>query len=70
MMSEKQFIESQKECASMLGMSLSEYEEYCKNLKVPKQAISDEKNEKTEYDNSILNFLGLTPKDLKTKKGY
>lgn len=70
MMSEKQFIESQKECASMLGMSLSEYENYCKNLKVPRQEISKEKNEKTEYDNSILNFLGLTPKDLKTKKGY
>lgn len=69
MMSEEQFIESQKECASMLGMSLSEYEEYCKNLKVPKQAIGEEKNEKIEYDNSILNFLGLTPKDLKIKKG-
>lgn len=70
MMSEKQFIESQKECASMLGMSLSEYEEYCKNLKVPKQTINEEKNEQIEYDNSILNFLGLTPKDLKTKKEY
>ena len=46
------------------------YEEYCKNLKVPKQAIGEEKNEKIEYDNSILNFLGLTPKDLKIKKGY
>ena len=69
MMSEKQFIESQKECASMLGMSLSEYEEYCKNLKVPKDAMKAD-NEKKEYDNSILSFLGLTPKDLKTKKGF
>ena len=33
-MSEEQFIESQKECADMLGMSLSEYQDYCKNLKV------------------------------------
>lgn len=67
MMSEKQFIESQKECANMLGMTLSEYEEYCEDLKVPKQIMN---NEKTKYDNSILNVLGLTPKDLKTKKGY
>lgn len=69
MMSEKQFIESQKECAKMLGMSLSEYENYCKNLKVPKQTLSETKDEKKEYDNDILNFLGLTPKDLKTTKG-
>ena len=33
-LSEKQFLESQKDCASMLGMSLSEYEEYCKKIKV------------------------------------
>ena len=42
MMSEKQFIESQKECAKMLGMSLSEYENYCKDLKVPKQTLNNE----------------------------
>jgi len=65
MMSEKQFIESQKECASMLGMSLSEYENYCKELKIPKQTLSKEKNKKKEYDNNILNCLGLTPEDLK-----
>ncbi len=35
MMNEKQFVESQKDCATMPGMSLSEYQEYCKNLKVP-----------------------------------
>lgn len=38
MMNEKQFIESQKECADMLGMSLCEYQNYCQNLKVPKQS--------------------------------
>ena len=65
MMSEKQFIESQKDCASMLGMTLSEYEEYCKKIKVPKQNINEEKN---EYDNSVLEFLGLTPEDLKVRK--
>ena len=43
-----------------------QYEDYCKNLKVPKDAMKDSENEK-KYDNSILYFLGLTPKDLKTK---
>ena len=66
MMSEKQFIESQKECAKILGMSLSEYENYCKDLKVPKQTLNNEElDEKTEYDNSVLTNLGLTPNDLK-----
>ena len=65
MMSEKQFIESQKDCASMLGMTLSEYEEYCKKIKVPKQNLTEEK---IEYDNSVLEFLGLTPEDLKVRK--
>ena len=45
MMSEQEFIESQKECATMLGMSLSEYEKYCKNLKVPKQENVSEDEE-------------------------
>lgn len=36
MMTEKQFIESQKECAKIPGMFLSEYQDYCKNIKVPK----------------------------------
>lgn len=40
MMNEKQFIESQKDCASMLGMFLSEYQDYCKNIKItPKNDI-------------------------------
>ena len=70
MMSEEQFIKSQKECASMLGMPLSEYENYCKDMKVPSNVIKDNELEEKQYDNSILKFLGLTPKDLKTKKGY
>ncbi len=64
MMSEKEFIESQKDCASMLGMSLNEYEEYCKNTKV--NVVK--KQSKRKYDNSILSFLGLTEKDLKVNK--
>lgn len=64
MMSEKQFIDSQKECASMLGMTLSEYLKYCKELKVPTQDdISDEQN---DYDtNDILDFLGMDENILK-----
>lgn len=46
MMSEKQFIKSQKDCAKMLGMSLSEYDNYCKNLKVNKQTLSEKKMKK------------------------
>ena len=68
MMTEKQFIESQKECASMIGMSLGEYQKYCENLKIPKQVLNED-IEEIEYDNDILNFLGLTPEDLKVKKG-
>ena len=62
MMSRKQFIESQKDCADMLGMSLVEYQEYCKNVKVPE--IKTIK----KYDNSILSKLGLTSKDLKVRR--
>lgn len=65
MMNEKQFIASQKECAAMLGMSLSEYQKNCKDSKITKA----DKTEKVKYNNSILKFLGLTEKDLKIKKG-
>ena len=64
MMNEKEFLESQKDCADMLGMSLEEYEEFCKDVKIPK----DIDNENYEYDNSILESLGLTPSDLMTNK--
>lgn len=64
MMNEKQFIESQKECAAMLGMSLSEYEKYCNNSKITPK---DNKNI-PKYDNSILKKLGLSIKDLKVRR--
>lgn len=58
MMSEKQFIDSQNECASMLGMTLCEYQKYCKGLKVPTQ--DDISEEHSGYDtNDILDFLGM-----------
>lgn len=64
-MSEKEFIESQKECAAMLGMSLSEYQEYCKKVKVPKND-----NEICECDNTtqILELLGIDSGMLKKRK--
>ena len=50
-MSEREFLESQEECAAMLGMSLSEYQDYCKNLKVPSDDIVEENsNSKHSYD--------------------
>ena len=67
MMTEEQFIESQKECADMLGMSLSEYQEYCKNLKVP----DDTKEIVKKNDgntNKFLKFIGVSKTKLKTRK--
>lgn len=62
MMSKKQFIESQKECADMMGMTLVEYQNYCKNLKVPNKR-------KKEYNsNEFLKFLGINETILKKRK--
>ena len=64
MMTEKEFIESQKECASMLGMSLSDYEEYCKNLKVPTEnEIIDSDNDDKTID--LIDHLGIDKSLLK-----
>ena len=65
MMDEKEFLKSQKDCADMLGMSLKEYDEFCKDIKIP----NDLEDKNIDYDNSILESLGLTPNDLKTGKG-
>ena len=67
MMTEKQFVESQKECASMLGMSLSEYQKYCKNLKVPKQKDVSDKHDDGNT-NDILKFLKIDKNLLKIRK--
>ena len=70
MMSEKQFIESQKECASMLGMSLSEYEEYCKNIKVPTESTIAENKDNDDKTADLLNYLGIDESILKKRKDY
>lgn len=64
MLSKKEFLAEEKDCASMLGMSLEEYRKYTKDVKVPtkKQKCHE------EYDNTILSKLGLSTNDLKTRK--
>ena len=64
MMTKKQFLESQKECASMLGMSLSEYQNDCKKVKITPRNSKDI----PKYDNSILKKLGLNISDLKVMR--
>ena len=50
MLDKKTLITSQKDCASMLGMSLKEYRRELKNTKLPSKDVS---KGKVEYDNSI-----------------
>lgn len=64
MLSKKQFIEEEKDCAAMLGLTLKEYRQDLKNTKVH----NTESNEKTIYNNSILYKLGLSEKDLKKER--
>lgn len=59
-LSKKQFMSEEKECAEMLGMTLKEYRNNLKNTKAFVHC-SDKKQ-----DNSILKSLGLSQKDLKT----
>lgn len=66
MLNKKQFLAEEKECAEMLGMSLEEYRHDVKNTKVP--AHYSNKISSKKYDNSILKSLGLSEKDLKTRK--
>lgn len=68
MMTENQFIESQKECASMLGMSLGEYLDYCKNIKItPKNDIEGIQKEQKNTE-KFLEYLGISDGVLKNRK--
>lgn len=62
MLDKKSLIDSQKDCASMLGMSLKEYQQNLKNTKLPPK---DASRGKIEYDNSILKCLGISESLLK-----
>jgi len=66
MLSKKQFIEEEKDCAAMLGLTLKEYRQDLKNTKVHNKEY--ESKRKKVYDNSILYKLGLSEKDLKKRK--
>ena len=67
MMNEREFIDSQKECAAMLGMSLHEYQKYCDNLKVPTENIESEP-EKDDETLKMLSSLGIDKSKLKKRR--
>ena len=58
-MNEKEFLKSQKECASMLGMSLKEYNEYLKKIKVNNNVKKD------TLDNTFFKFINIKESQLK-----
>ena len=62
MMNEKEFLKSQKECASMLGMSLKEYNEYLKKIKVNNDVKKD------TSDNTFFKFINIKESQLKLRK--
>ena len=63
-MNEKKYIESQNDCAKLLGQSFSEYNNSLKKIKRSnfKKSTTNERKVK-----KILNQLGLTEKDLKKR---
>ena len=64
LMNKKEYMESQNDCAKLLGLSLAEYNKSLKKIKCStfRKSSSEEKRVK-----KILNQLGLTKKDLKKK---
>lgn len=63
MFSEEELLKEEKDCADMLGMSLDEYRDYVRQTKVKMQ-----EDNKRDYNDKILEELGLTEKDLKRRK--
>lgn len=66
-MNKKDFLESQKECAKMLGMTLKQYEEYLKNTKI-NDSINSKIETETDNDNYSLQFFNLKKNQLKLRK--
>lgn len=60
MMDKKQLVESRKECASMLGMTLNEYKKYLKKAKVNEKLQSQQIQQ-----NDFLETIGIKTSDLK-----
>ncbi len=65
MLSKKETILEDKDCANMLGLQVNEYRESLKNIKAPAKESIDEKN--IQYDNNLLKFLGIKQSDLKKR---
>lgn len=63
MISRKELKKEQKDCAKMLGMTLSEYKKYCKRTKIYPTGQS-----KSITDNSFLKMLGIDQSKLKLRK--
>jgi len=63
MMDSKEFLVDEKDCAKVLGMTLSEYRAYLKTVK-PLDITEFEEEESDEKD-SFLEYLGLTEDILK-----
>ena len=61
-MNEKEYIESQNDCAKLLGQSFSEYN---KSLEKIKCSYFEKPTSKGDKVKNILTQLGLTEKDLK-----
>jgi len=65
MSSKSEFLKEEKDCADILGVSLAEYHESLKNIKVTNK---EKKANNYSFDNSILNCLGLDEECLKKRK--
>ena len=61
MMNQKELIESNKECAQMLGLSLKDYKRVCKTVKVP----TSHENSPEAGSSNFLKKLGINNQILK-----
>ena len=64
MVDKNEFLEDEKDCALMLGLSLDDYRNDLKNTKCP---TKEQEMNHFSYDNSILSYLGLSEGDLKKR---
>ena len=65
-MNNKKFIESQNDCAKLLGQSISEYNKSLKKIK-RKRSKFEKSSSNEKKVKQILNQLGITEKDLKKR---
>ena len=65
MLSKEEFLEEEKDCADMLGVSIDVYHKDLKETKLPK---GEKQNDNYSFDNSFLNYLGLNEECLKKRR--